>query len=86
MKRDRKAGDVRGILETIRPLGGDAARARDGLHGPLVLMAVLTGSLLELTVLIVLSALMVRLPIFFPGTRNLGRPDAAPVRVSRQRA
>jgi hypothetical protein len=53
-KKDWKAGDVRGILEVIRPLDRDAARARDGLRGILVLMMVIAGSLLGLSVLVVL--------------------------------
>jgi serine/threonine protein kinase len=53
-KRDWKAGDVRGVLEIIRPLDRDAARARAGLRGTLVLMAVISGSLLGLTVLVLL--------------------------------
>jgi serine/threonine protein kinase len=51
-KRDWKAGDVRGVLEIIRPLDRDTARARAGLRGTLVLMAVISGSLLGLSVLV----------------------------------
>jgi serine/threonine protein kinase len=51
-KRDWKEGDVRGVLEIIRPLDRDAARARDGLRVTLVLMAAISGSLLGLSVLV----------------------------------
>jgi hypothetical protein len=54
-KRDWQAGDVRGILEVIRPLDRDAARARDGLQGTLILMAVISGSLLGLSVLVLFA-------------------------------
>jgi serine/threonine protein kinase len=50
-KRDWRAGDVRGVLEIIRPLDRDAARARDGLQGTLILMVVISGSLLGLSIL-----------------------------------
>jgi serine/threonine protein kinase len=51
-RRDWKEGDVRGVLEIIRPLDRDAARARDGMRLTLVLMAVISASLLGLSVLI----------------------------------
>jgi serine/threonine protein kinase len=51
-KRDWKAGDVRGVLEIIRPLDRDAARARAGLRGTLVLMGAISASLLGLSVLV----------------------------------
>jgi hypothetical protein len=51
-KRDWKVGDVRGVLEIIRPLDRDAARARAGLRGTLILMGVISGSLLGLSVLV----------------------------------
>jgi serine/threonine protein kinase len=53
-KRDWKEGDVRGVLEIIRPLDRDAARIRAGLRGTLVLMAVISGSLVGLSVLVLL--------------------------------
>ncbi|HEY1377511.1 MAG TPA: DUF3365 domain-containing protein, partial [Gemmataceae bacterium] len=52
-KKDWKEGDVVGVLEVIRPLDRDAARAREGLRLTLILMAVISGSLLGLSVLVV---------------------------------
>jgi serine/threonine protein kinase len=51
-KRDWQVGDVRGVLEIIRPLDRDAARARAGLRLTLVLMAIICGSLVGLSVLV----------------------------------
>jgi hypothetical protein len=51
-RRDWKAGDVRGVLEIIRPLDRDIARTRDGLRGTFALVASVSGSLLGLSVLI----------------------------------
>jgi len=51
-KKDWKVGDVGGVLEIIRPLDQDAARARDGLRLTLALMAIICGSLLGLSVLV----------------------------------
>ena len=45
-KKDWKEGDVPGVLEVIRPLDGDVQRARAGLRGTAILMAVTFGSLL----------------------------------------
>ena len=45
-------GDVRGVLEIIRPLDRDVARTREGLRGTFVLMAVVSGSLLGLSGLV----------------------------------
>ncbi len=51
-KTDWKEGDVRGVLEIVRPLDRDAARSREGLRSTLVLMAVVSGSLLGLSILV----------------------------------
>jgi serine/threonine protein kinase len=51
-KKDWKEGEVAGVLEIIRPLDRDTARAREGLRFTLILMAVISGSLLGLTVLV----------------------------------
>jgi serine/threonine protein kinase len=51
-KRDWKEGDVRGVLEIIHPLDRDVARARAGLRDTFVLMAAIFGSLLGLSVLV----------------------------------
>jgi adenylate cyclase len=48
-KKDWKVGDVPGVLEVIRPLDRDVARARQGLRGTLVAMGVIGGSLLAAT-------------------------------------
>jgi len=42
-------------VEIIRPLDRDAARIRDGLRGTLVLMAVVSGALLGLSVLVLVA-------------------------------
>jgi hypothetical protein len=52
-KLDWQEGDVRGVLEIIRPLDRDAARIRAGLRDTFVLVGVVAGSLLGLTVLFV---------------------------------
>ena len=54
-KRDWKVGDVRGVLEIMRPLERDVARARAGLRGSFVLVGVL--SALLLTVFVAFSLL-----------------------------
>ncbi len=51
-KTDWKEGDVRGVLEIIRPLDRDQERAREGLRGTVVLMAAIGVSLLGLLVLV----------------------------------
>jgi serine/threonine protein kinase len=51
-KRDWKVGDVGGVLEIIRPLDRDIARTHEGLRGTFVLMAVVSGSLLGLSGLV----------------------------------
>ena len=56
-KTDWKVGDVRGVVEIIRPLDRDAARARDGLRDTFILVGVVGGSLLGATILISLIAL-----------------------------
>jgi hypothetical protein len=51
-KTDWKEGDVRGVAEIIRPLDRDVARTREGLRGTFVLMAVVSASLLGLSVFV----------------------------------
>jgi serine/threonine protein kinase len=51
-KKDWKEGEVVGVLEIIRPLDRDAARAREGLRWTLILIATICGSLLGLSVLV----------------------------------
>jgi adenylate cyclase len=53
-KKDWKEGEVVGVLEIIRPLDRDTARAREGLRSTLILMAVICGSLLGLSLLVLL--------------------------------
>jgi adenylate cyclase len=55
-KKDWKEGEIAGVLEIIRPLDRDAARAKEGLRLTLVLMAIICGSLLGLSVLILFAA------------------------------
>jgi tRNA A-37 threonylcarbamoyl transferase component Bud32 len=45
-RRDWKVGDVRGVLEIIRPLDRDIARTREGLRGTFLLMAAVSATLL----------------------------------------
>ncbi|MCI0460986.1 MAG: DUF3365 domain-containing protein, partial [Gemmataceae bacterium] len=54
-KTDWREGEVRGVLEIIRPLDKDIARTREGLGGTFLLVAVVSGSLLGLSVLILLA-------------------------------
>ena len=54
-KLDWKVGDVRGVVEIIRPLDRDAARARAGLRETFILVGVVAGSLLALTVVVVVT-------------------------------
>jgi tRNA A-37 threonylcarbamoyl transferase component Bud32 len=46
--RHWKEGDVRGVLEIIRPLDRDIARTRQGLRGTFIFMAVVSAALLAL--------------------------------------
>ncbi len=52
-KRDWHEGEVGGVVEIIRPLKADVDRARAGLRGTFIRMAVIAGSLLGLSVLFV---------------------------------
>src|SRR5262249_52357095 len=54
-KRDWQVGDVRGVVEIIRPLDRDVERARAGLRETFILVGVVAGSLLGLTVLFVVT-------------------------------
>jgi serine/threonine protein kinase len=54
VKKDWKEGDVAGVLEIIRPLDRDTARARGGLRFTLILMGIICGSLMGLSVLVLL--------------------------------
>jgi len=54
-KKDWKEGEVAGVLEIIRPLDRDTQRAKSGLQITLVLMAIISGSLLGLSFLVVLA-------------------------------
>jgi eukaryotic-like serine/threonine-protein kinase len=47
-----KEGDVRGVLEIIRPLDRDIARTREGLRGTFILMGAISASLLGLSGLV----------------------------------
>jgi hypothetical protein len=54
-KLDWKVGDVRGVVEIIRPLDRDERRAREGLRETVTLVAAAAGTLLLLTVAVVVS-------------------------------
>jgi hypothetical protein len=60
-KRDWKAGDVRGVLEIIRPLDHDEHRTADGLRGTFILTAVTFASLMGATLLILVIRNRLRL-------------------------
>jgi hypothetical protein len=51
-RRDWREGEVRGVLEITRPLDRDIARTREGLRGTFTLMAIIFGSLLGLSILV----------------------------------
>jgi serine/threonine protein kinase len=51
-KKDWKEGEVVGVLEVIRPLDRDTARARDGLRLTLLRMALISGALLVLSAVV----------------------------------
>jgi serine/threonine protein kinase len=53
-KKDWKVGEVVGVLEIIRPLDRDAARARDGLRFTLMLMGAISSSLLLLSLVVLI--------------------------------
>jgi serine/threonine protein kinase len=53
-RKDWREGDVRGALEIIRPLDKDQARTREGLRGTFILMGAISGSLLGLSVLVLI--------------------------------
>jgi serine/threonine protein kinase len=55
-KKDWKEGEIAGVLEIIRPLDRDAERERTGLRTTLSLMAAICGSLLGLSMLILLAS------------------------------
>src|SRR5262249_54672450 len=52
-RKDWKVGDVRGVLEIIRPLDKDEARVRGALSVALLLSAVVSGLLLGGSMLVV---------------------------------
>ncbi len=54
-KRDWREGEVAGVLEIIRPLDRDIARTHQGLRGTLILIAVVSGTLLGLSGLVLLT-------------------------------
>ena len=48
-KKDWKVGDVRGVLEIVRPLDEDIARVRKGLRGTMLVVAGIVGGLVLLS-------------------------------------
>ena len=52
-KTDWKVGDVRGVVEIIRPLDRDEARARAGLRDTFMLVGGVGGALLVATLVVV---------------------------------
>ncbi len=55
IKKDWKVGDVRGVLEIVRPLAADEARIQKGLRGTLILVAAVVGGLFFAALLGVLA-------------------------------
>jgi eukaryotic-like serine/threonine-protein kinase len=55
-KLDWKVGDVRGVVEIIRPLDRDEARARTGLQETFILVGIVVGTLLGLTVIVMFTS------------------------------
>jgi adenylate cyclase len=55
-KKDWHEGEVAGVLEIIRPLNRDVTRARDGLKRTLTIMAVISGVLLGLSVVVLFAS------------------------------
>ncbi len=51
-RKDWKVGDVRGVVEIIRPLEGDVRRTREGLRGTFILVGAVSVSLLGLSLLV----------------------------------
>jgi hypothetical protein len=48
-KKDWKVGDVRGVLEIVRPLDEDVARVHKGLRGTFLVVAGIVGGLMLLS-------------------------------------
>jgi tRNA A-37 threonylcarbamoyl transferase component Bud32 len=55
-RKNWKVGDVRGVLEIVRPLENDMARTRDGLRGTFLVTGGLGGGLLVLCSLVLILA------------------------------
>jgi adenylate cyclase len=68
-KADWKVGDVRGVVEIIRPLDEDIDRTHERLRGTFTLMAVISVSLLGLSVLVLVVGNRSR--GYAPSQRNL---------------
>jgi eukaryotic-like serine/threonine-protein kinase len=54
-KRDWRVGQIRGVLEVIRPLDPDIAHARERLRGTFLLIAAVSASLLGLSACVLLA-------------------------------
>ena len=54
-KKTWRVGDVRGVVEIIRPLERDVARAREGLREAFIIMALVAIALLGLSVLVLVA-------------------------------
>jgi hypothetical protein len=69
-----KEGDVPGVLEIIRPLDQDVARTRAGLQGTFVRMAIISGSLLALSVFVLVAGNRRRASMQRGGERGVSSP------------
>ena len=62
-KKDWKVGEVRGVLEIVRPLDDDVARVTSGVRGTLLVVAAIVGGLVLLSAIgIVRTAAAKRTP------------------------
>jgi hypothetical protein len=55
IRRDWRIRDVGGVLEIILPLDGDTARTHEGLRGTFLWIALVSGALLPLSVLVLVA-------------------------------
>jgi hypothetical protein len=55
IKKDWRVGEVRGVLEIIRPLDQDVAQTRKGLQGTFLLMSLVSLALLGLSVVVLMG-------------------------------
>jgi serine/threonine protein kinase len=79
-----KVGDLGGVLEIIRPIDRDKLRAREGLRGAFVLMTVIFGSLLGMSIVVLVFGTRKRSWTAFESL-SAGGPDPGPAKIQRER-